>query len=148
MARGLMGAARHAALAVIGPDGAPVVTRIAFGLGPDGVPTSLVSDIAAHTQALKADPRASLLVGEPGIKGDALTHPRLTLQVRSELVERDDADHAALAESWLRQHPKSQLWIGFGDFRFVRFVVSGGFLNGGFGKAFRLTAKDLGLAAG
>jgi putative heme iron utilization protein len=147
MARNLMAAADFAALAVLGADGAPAVTRIAFGLGPDGMPVSLVSDIAAHTRALAADPRSSLMVGEPGPKGDPLTHPRLTLQARAQLLPHDTPDREALAQAWLARHPKSQMWIGFADFRFARFAVTSAFLNGGFGKAFRLTPEDLGLPA-
>lgn len=145
LARGLMEEALTAALAVVGPDGAPVVTRIAFGLGVDGKPLSLLSDIAAHTKALEAEPRASMLVGEPGPTGDPLTHPRLTLQVRAEMVRRDDPRHEWLAEAWLAIHPKSKLWIGFGDFHFARFTIESAFLNGGFGKAFRMTPADLAI---
>ena len=145
MARGLMEEALSAALAVLGPDGSPVVTRIAFGLGVDGMPLSLVSQIAAHTKALAADPRVSLMVGEPGPTGDPLTHPRLTIQARAEMIGRDDPRHEWLAEAWLAIHPKSKLWLGFGDFHFARFEVESAFLNGGFGKAFRLTPADLTL---
>jgi putative heme iron utilization protein len=131
-----------AALGVLTPDGMPMVTRIGFGLAA-GMPITLVSDLSLHTSALGADPRASILVGEIGARGDPLTHPRLTLQTRATFVARTDRDHDVLSGAWLAKHPKAKLYIGFTDFRFVRFQVTSAFLNGGFGKAFRLTPEDL-----
>lgn len=142
MARALLDAPT-AALAVLLPDGMPHVTRIALGRDGAGQPLTLVSDLAIHAGAMKADPRVSLMLGEPGPKGDPLTHPRLTLQARA--VPADPEERESLAEGWLRTHPKARLYIGFADFRFVRFQVASAFLNGGFGKAFRLTPDDLGL---
>ncbi|NKX43172.1 HugZ family protein [Roseicyclus persicicus] len=139
LARGLIDAARHAALGVIDPEtGAPMVTRIALVPGPDGVPLSLVSSLSAHTAALAANPACSLLVGEPGPRGDPLTHPRLTLQARAE-----PADKAALKAHVLGLQPKATLYYDFGDFSLVRFVPVAGHLNGGFGKAYRLSPADL-----
>lgn len=147
MARDLMAGARFAALGVILPEGQPMVTRVAFGLSPAGAPLTLVSDLASHTGALRQNPACSLLVGEPGEKGDPLTHPRLTLLARAGFVGKSDAGYEALAAHYLRDHPKAKLYIDFADFSFAVFKVDQAHLNGGFGKAFRLTATDLGLAA-
>lgn len=139
LARDLIAAARFAALGVIAPDtGMPMVTRIAVVPGPDGVPLTLVSDLSAHTAALDANPDCSLLLGEPGARGDPLTHPRLTLQARAEAADKD-----ALKPHYLRHYPKARLYFDFGDFRLLRFAPVAGFLNGGFGKAYRLTPGDL-----
>ena len=144
LARRLIAAARFAALGVLDPaTGAPVVTRIALGTTPEGVPLTLVSTLAAHTAALRADPRCSLLLGEPGERGDPLTHPRVTLACRAEFVPRDGPLHAGLRGHYLASHPKAQLYIDFADFGFVRFGIEAAFLNGGFGKAFRLSPADL-----
>lgn len=120
-----------------------MVTRIAIARDRAGQPLTLISDLSQHTRALAADPRASLLVGEPGPKGDPLTHPRLTLQVNAVFVDRDLAQAEGLRDTYLAQHPKAQLYIDFADFRFVRFTVIEAHLNGGFGKAFSLTPDDL-----
>ncbi len=138
LARGLLAEARFGALAVM-LDGAPFVSRIALGF--DGGVVSLVSTLSQHTQALKAAPRCSLLVGEPGPKGDPLTHARLTLQAEATFLDHD----TGLRARWLDRHPKARLYIDFGDFRFVRFSVRAGFLNGGFGNACKLTPADMGL---
>ncbi|ARC88174.1 HugZ family protein [Rhodovulum sp. MB263] len=141
LARKLIAGARFAALAVL-RDGAPFVTRIALTQGPDGLPVTLVSDLAPHTTALRACPDCSLLLGEPGPKGNPLTHPRLTLQARAVFVTCP-ADRAALRETYLRQQPKARLYVDFTDFHFVRLMPQSGHLNGGFGQAFRLDAADL-----
>jgi putative heme iron utilization protein len=143
LARGLMREARFAALAVI-EAAMPLVARVGFGLDAGGAPVTLISDLAAHSRALRADPRAALLIGEPGQRGDPLTHPRLTLQAEAAFTGPDDPAQAALAAKWLLDHPKAKLYIGFADFRFVRFRLIRGLLNGGFGQAFVLTPADLG----
>ena len=141
IAQGLLTATRFGALGVL-IENAPFVTRIA--LQANGAVYSLISSIAQHCGALKADPRCSLLIGEPGAKGDPLTHPRLTLQAKAEFIGKDQAMRA----QWLETHPKAKLYIDFGDFMFVRFQIKTAFLNGGFGYACQLNAADLGLEGG
>ncbi|MDE4176430.1 pyridoxamine 5'-phosphate oxidase family protein [Phaeobacter sp. PT47_59] len=143
LARTLMREARFAALGVIGDDGCPLVTRVAFGLSPEGQPISLISTLSAHTRALQGNPACSLMVGEPGIKGDPLTHPRLSLQGRVRFVSNSGEEHDRLASHYLQSHPKAKLYIGFADFAFIRLELASGHLNGGFGKAFHLTPEDL-----
>ena len=137
LAASLVRQARHGALGVITPDtGAPMVTRIACGWL--GAPHILISDLSVHTAALAANPACSLLIGEPGPKGDPLTHPRLTLQCRAVLASK-----VALRDTWLKLHPKSKLYFDFADFRMLRLEVQTAHLNGGFGKAFLLDTSDL-----
>ncbi len=136
LACGLMTEARHAALAVIEAGaGTPYVSRIAFGLGPDGAPVTLISALAPHFAALRETPECALLIGEPGPRGDPLTHPRLTLRARSA--------HDTLRAHYLATHPKAALYADFADFSFVRFAVRSGAINGGFGRAYALTPADL-----
>ncbi len=144
LARGLVAAARHGALGTLDPvTGAPVVTRVGVGTTGTGEPLILVSDLSAHTAALRADPRASLLVGEPGAKGDPLAHPRLTLHCRARFVDRADAEHAALRARYLATHPKAALYVDFADFAFVVLAPGSASLNGGFGRAYDLSRDDL-----
>ncbi|MBL9058907.1 MAG: pyridoxamine 5-phosphate oxidase, partial [Mangrovicoccus sp.] len=143
-ARQLVGAARFGAIGVLDPaTGAPVVTRIAMGTTPEGAPLTLVSSLAFHTGALRADPRCSLLLGEPGARGDPLTHPRVTLACRAGFVAQGSLEHDRLRAHYLATHPKAKLYVDFPDFSFVAFGVESAALNGGFGKAFRLTPADL-----
>lgn len=146
LARKLLNQARYGALGVTDPaSGAPHVSRIAVATAPDGHPLTLISDLSGHTAALKQSPACSLLVGEPGERGDPLTHPRITLACAAEFIRHGSTGWAELRSHYLRQHPKSQLYIDFTDFSFARLVVTKAALNGGFGKAFNLTADDLGL---
>lgn len=123
--------------------GAPFVSRVAFGLGPRGECLTLVSDLAIHARSLRIDPRASLLLGEPGPRGDPLIHPRLTLRATARFVAPDEPERAGFRAAWLRDHPKAALYADFADFHFVRFEIAGGFLNGGFGKAYAFSPNDL-----
>lgn len=141
-ARRLIDDARFGALAVRQPGtGAPMVTRIAVARDARGAPLTLISDLSAHTEALAADPVCSLLLGEPGDRGDPLTWPRITLQCRA--ARRDKTEE--LRGLYLQQQPKARLYIDFADFNFVAFEVTEAHLNGGFGRAYRLTPADLGL---
>ncbi len=143
-AKDLLNAARTAALAFArAEDGAPFISRIGLGLAPDGTPLSLISELAIHTLALRQNPRAALLVGEPGPRGDPLNSPRLSLSVDAAFVPADAPERRMLRDQWLAQHPKSKLYIDFADFSFVRFRILDAALNGGFGRAARLSAEDL-----
>jgi len=137
LARRLLGEARHGALAVLEPDGQPMVSRVALAPEAGGGFLALVSDLAPHTAALRSDPRAGLMVGEPG-RGDPLAHPRLSLRVTAAFVDKAD-----FAETYLEAQPKARLYIGFADFHMVRLSPVSALLNGGFGQAYKLTPADL-----
>lgn len=144
LALSLLSQADHAALAVTDPvDGTPSISRIAFGLAPDGLPLTLVSALAPHFAALKSAPACALMVGEVGDKGDPLTHPRLMVKARAEFVAADDPARAALRDYWLKGHPKAKIYVDFADFAFVRLHPVSALLNGGFARAFRLGPEDL-----
>ncbi len=144
LARNLLTAATYAALAVTDPNtGTPSVSRIALATAPDGVSVTLISDLASHTAALRRDPNCALLVGEPGDKGDPLTHSRMTLHAKAVYLTKDSDAHIQTRDHYLSLRPKAKLYVDFPDFSFVRFEISGGLLNGGFGKAFHLTSNDL-----
>jgi heme iron utilization protein len=143
LAKNLLCSARHVALAVLDPlTGGPYVSRVLLGNMADGQLMILVSQLSTHTRALLADPRASLLAGEPG-KGDPLAHPRLTVQCLAQQVVRGSEDHNAMRQAFLAQHPKAKLYIDFPDFLFFRLIPEAASLNGGFGKAFLLEGEDL-----
>lgn len=141
-ARTLLRAARYGALAVEDPiTKTPNISRIALATDASGRLITLISDLSHHTKALHNNPACALLVGEPGPKGDPLTHPRLSLQATAELVSPDQKQ--ALRSTYLDQNPKAQLYIDFADFNFVRFALTGAALNAGFGKAYVFEGADL-----
>lgn len=143
LARTLVRGARYMALAVIDPEnGFPSASRALTGTDVDGVPVILVSGLSGHTKGLLADPRCSLLAGEPG-KGDPLAHPRITVQCLAEQVARDTPEHRRIRTRFLSRHPKATLYADFPDFRFFRITPQAASLNGGFGRAYNLPGLDL-----
>jgi heme iron utilization protein len=141
-AKQLVRSARFGALATLDPmDGSPSVSRVSLATSMDGAPIFLISTLSAHRTNLGADGRCSLLVGEPG-KGDPLAHPRMTLIGRATQIT-DEPDRAYLRNRYLARQPKAALYVDFPDFSFWRFATSRASLNGGFGKAYSLTADDL-----
>lgn len=144
LARQLVDTATFASLGVLQPGTSlPSVTRIALTTDMNGAPLSLISGLSLHTKAIKENPACALLIGEPGGKGDPLTHPRLTLHAKARLIARDGPDHAPIRARFLARRPKAQLYIDLPDFQFLTFEISDGLLNGGFGKAYRLDKADL-----
>ena len=143
LACALIRAARFGALATLERGtGFPVATRVALATDTDGTPVTLVSRLSNHTANILADPRASLLIGEPG-KGDPLTHPRVTLFTQAREVARGGEAHARLRDRFLAANPKAKLYVDFGDFLFVALDIERASLNGGFGKAYELTREDV-----
>ena len=134
----LLGQMRHCALAVVDKNGHPSVTRIA-GLWHDSRILTLVSDLSSHTKPLRDDGRVSVLIGEPGYRGDPLNLPRMSVQGKAQEV-----DKTVMAKPWLAAHPKSKLYFDFADFRMFAIDPSGAALNGGFGKAYAITLADMG----
>ena len=143
LGRMLLRGARYGSLAVIDTEtGFPAVSRALLGIDLDGVPVILVSDLAAHTAGLRNDPRCSIMTGEIG-KGDPLAHARITVFCNAEPVDRDGPDHARIRSRFIARHRKAELYVDFADFRFFRLIPSSASLNGGFGKAYILSASDL-----
>jgi heme iron utilization protein len=136
----ILQSARIAALGVIDPTtGGPMVSRVAVAL-IGGVPALLLSSLSAHTGALRADPRCSLLIDGLADKGDPLNQPRLTLTGQA-----IPGDKAPCRAAWLARHPKAAVYIDFADFSLWSVQVWAGFLNAGFGRAYRLEPGDLRL---
>lgn len=143
LAKTLIRSARFGAMAVLEPGtGSPLASRVGVATDIDGTPLILVSMLSAHTGAILADPRCSLLVGEPG-KGDPLAHPRLTLVCRAVRLERGSNEHARAERRYLNRNPKAKLYAGLGDFSIFRLEPERASLNGGFGKAYLLDRTDL-----
>jgi len=138
LAQDLLATARHGALGVLTNTAMPMVTRVAV-LWHAGAILTLVSDLSHHTKALALNPACSLLIEQPGDKGDPLNHPRLTLQCLA-----SDADKPMHKDIWLSAHPKAKLYFDFADFRILTLTPTEAHLYGGFGKAFQLTSTDLG----
>ncbi|MBL4891566.1 MAG: HugZ family protein [Rhizobiaceae bacterium] len=142
LARKLIVEASFGAIAVQEPDtGVPLVSRVAIATDPEGRPIFLASELSIHSKCLAQNSKCSVLLGEPG-KGDPLAHPRITLICNAVIIERKSEERDRLRGPYLKQHPKAKLYIDFGDFQFYRLEIERANLNGGFGKAYALTAED------
>lgn len=135
---------RHAVLGTLDPDsGTPLLTRIAVQTDRDGTPLALLSGLAAHSRALAADSRAGLLITDgAAIKGDVMTHARLSIQAIAVPADPDPLRRSA----WLERDPKARVYIDLPDFRFWRIEPQRALLNAGFARAYVLSPADL-LAA-
>ncbi len=143
-AKRLLRVARTAALATLDPEsGAPLVTLVGVVSDFSGAPLFLLSTLARHTRHLAADPRASLLLAGQPERGDALNHPRLTLNGRIEKATEPRA-----RARYLQRYPKAKLYCDFADFAFFRLAVQSIHFNGGFGRADALAPDDILISSG
>jgi putative heme iron utilization protein len=134
--------ASHGALATVSAgDGFPEVSRVGLA-ALNGVPLTLISALSAHTAALRADQRCSLMVGEAG-KGDPLAHPRIMMRARARELVRGGEEHTAARAAYLAAQPKSQLYIDFADFTLMALEPLEALFNAGFGQAYKLTGVEL-----
>lgn len=78
LGRTLLAHARTGMLSTLGEGGYPFGSVVAPAVDGWGRPLLLLSDLAVHSKNLAADPRASLMVTEPG-EGDPLDLARVTL---------------------------------------------------------------------
>ena len=124
--------------------GHPFASVMPYALDDTGRPLFLISAMAMHTQNLEADPRASLLVTQPGWDGDPLAAGRLTLMGDARRVP--DADAAAARDRYLARHERARYWVDFEDFGFWRLEVADLYFVGGFAAMDWVTAADYAAA--
>ena len=141
-AKALIRSARFAALACLDTkDGAPLISQVNVVVDLDGSPGFLISSLSPHFSALETHSRCALLFGAPG-KGDPAAHPRVSVAGAAYRLEQP-ADIDRVRRRFLARHPKSALYVDFADFAFWRVEVVRVSLNGGFGKAYEMTARDI-----
>jgi len=139
----LVSEAWYGALATTQPEtGEPQCTRVGLTTLSDGTPIILASALTAHTPALKADPRCSLLIGEV-VTGDPLAQPRVTLACRAEEIDRETDAYATALERYLAAHPTAQAYAELPDFRFFALRPRAARYVAGFGRAYDIAGADL-----
>ena len=142
LAKRLLRQSAYASLATLERDsGHPLASRVTVATDIDGTPIILISELSSHTQALKNDPRCSLLVGETG-SGDPLAHPRMTLICSARHLDRQSEEGQRARKRFLRRHNSAAIYADFGDFHFFKLDVERANLNGGFAKAYALQTDD------
>ena len=111
--------------------GFPFGSVMPYGLDEHGRPIFLISTMAMHTQNLRADSRASLLVTQPDASGDPLGASRVTLM--GTVLAIPESGVAEARRLYLERYVNSKYWVDFEDFSFHRMDVVDVYYVGGFG---------------
>ena len=98
--------------------GFPFGSVMPYGLDDHGRPIFLISTMAMHTQNLRADSRASLLVTQPDASGDPLGASRVTLM--GNVLAIPEPEVAEARRLYLERYANSKYWVDFEDFSFCR----------------------------
>jgi putative heme iron utilization protein len=141
-ARTLMYLGRTGTLATVSrkhPDW-PFGSLMPYGLDVQGRPVFLISTMAMHTQNVRADPRASLLVTQPGWTEDPLAGARVT--VMGHVTELPASDLEPIRAAYLTRYEHAAAWVDFDDFAFYRLEVMDVYYVGGFGAMGWVLATD------
>jgi len=121
--------------------GFPFGSIMPYALDEQGRAIFLISTMAMHTQNLKGDPRASLLVTQPDASGDPLGASRVTV-LGNVLPISDPGELASARKLYLASYENSQYWVDFEDFAFYRMEVVDVYYVGGFGVMGWVTVND------
>jgi heme iron utilization protein len=99
-------------------DGAPYVSMVPFVLHPDPPVFIIhVSQLAAHTRDMLADPRVSLLIAEAeqaSLSPQAL--PRVTILGTARQLSSASTEYAAAKAAYLSRFPDAASLFNLGDF--------------------------------
>src|SRR5881398_2816456 len=91
--------------------GFPFGSVMPYGLDAQGRPIFLISTMAMHTQNLRADPRASLLVMQNDSGGDVLGASRVSLLGNILRIEAPELPEAR--KLYLARYENSKYWVDF-----------------------------------
>jgi hypothetical protein len=125
--------------------GFPFGSLMPYALDAVGRPIFLISNMAMHTQNLKADPRCSFFLAQAATDGDPLGAARATLIGQAEPVSQPEL--ALVRETYLARHESSRYWVDFSDFSFFRLQPVDIYYVGGFGVMGWVEASDYERAA-
>ena len=102
-----------------------------------GRPVFFISSMAMHTQNLREDPRASLLITQPDVSGDPLGAARVTL-----VGTTSEVPAAEVRDLYLSRYENAKFWQDYSDFAYHRLEVSGVYFVGGFGVMGWISSED------
>jgi heme iron utilization protein len=117
--------------------GFPFGSMMPYAVDDFGRPIFFISTMAMHTQNLRQDPRASLLIAQPDVSGDPLGSARLTLLGEAAVAPAEEA-----RELYLARHENAKFWQDYSDFAYYRLQVSAAYFIGGFGVMGWVAAED------
>ncbi|MEL6894003.1 MAG: DUF2470 domain-containing protein [Actinomycetota bacterium] len=143
LARTLIEPGGMATLATLATSGHPYASIAPYSALVDGAPLICVSSLAEHTQYLRSDPRASVLVEAtpaPGV--DPLSEARVTMI--GSFVPVDPT--AEEIDRHLELHPFARNYVHFADFSWWRLEIANLRYVGGFGVMGWSTAEEYSTA--
>lgn len=112
----------------------------------------LVSELSAHTAALREAGRATLMVHRDTTADDPRDHhavERASLRCAATFLPRADADARGITAAWRERFPRvAPMILGLKDFHFVELTPEpggAGFVQG-FGRAWQISGDDLDVA--
>ena len=113
---------RTAALGTLADDGEVSLSMVPYAIEPaSGAFVALVSGLAAHTQQLQVQPRASLLICDSEDRSDHVhALSRISLQVDASWPTPGSAEADSAAKAYLARHAAAQMLTELPDFRWVR----------------------------
>ncbi len=120
--------------------GYPFGSLMPFAVDEAGRPLFLISSMAMHTQNLKDDSHASLLVTQPDVQGEPLGASRATI-IGNALPISDD-ERESVRALYLAQYENAKYWVDYDDFAFYRMDVVDVYFVGGFGVMGWVSADD------
>jgi hypothetical protein len=121
--------------------GFPFGSIMPYALDDTGRPIFFISSMAMHTQNLRQNSNASLLIAQPEVFGDPLGASRLTL-----VGTAMEAPAAEVKDLYLSRHENAKLWQDYSDFAYYRMEVAAAYFVGGFGVMGWITAEDYAAA--
>lgn len=141
-ARTLVAARRVGVLGTISSrlPGWPYPAMMPYAVDESGRPLFLMSTLAAHTQDLLADSRASLQVTGDVADANPAQTPRAALMGNVSAIPSDD--RAAVRSAYIERFPESEMWADFGDFGFYRLEPLEVHYVGGFAAAAWISPVD------
>jgi putative heme iron utilization protein len=119
--------------------GFPFGSVMPYAADGQGRPVLLISNMAMHTQNLKADARASLLVMQESVD-DPLGAARITVVGDVQAVPPEET--GAARELYLSRHQNARYWADFSDFGYYRMQPADVYFIGGFGVMGWVTADE------
>ena len=111
--------------------GYPYGSLTPFALSARGRPLLLLSELAAHTRSLRADPRACLFVGDRTATDDPQAAARVSLLGRAARVAA--AELADARARYVARHRRAESYLVLRDFALWELVVEEARLISGFG---------------
>jgi putative heme iron utilization protein len=122
--------------------GFPFGSVMPFAADGLGRPVFFISSLAMHTQNLREDERAGLLIVQPDVTDDPLGAARVTL-----LGPTRPAPAGEVRDLYLSHYENARYWQGYTDFAYYRLEVEGVYFIGGFGVMGWVQAKEYRAAA-